>query len=115
MRFLVTYLAPASVIAEWKKTEPETRKAAEEKMQAQWKKWMSDHAKIFADFGAGVGKTKAVRSDGTSDTKNDIMLYSIVEADSHEAAAKTFEDHPHLQIPQSSIEIMEIHSLPGMK
>jgi hypothetical protein len=114
MRFLVTYLAPASVIAEWKKTEPETRKAAEEKMQAQWKKWMSDHAKIFADFGAGVGKTKAVRSGGTSDTKNDIMLYSIVEADSHEAAAKTFEDHPHLQIPQSSIEIMEIHSLPGM-
>jgi len=115
MRFLVTYLAPASVIAEWKKTEPETRKAAEEKMQAQWKKWMSDHAKIFADFGAGVGKTKAVRSGGTSDTKNDIMLYSIVEAESHEAAAKTFEDHPHLQIPQSSIEIMEIHSLPGMK
>ena len=115
MRFLVTYLAPASVIAEWKKTEPETRKAAEEKMQAQWKKWMSDHAKIFADFGAGVGKTKAVRSGSTSDTKNDIMLYSIVEAESHEAAAKTFEDHPHLQIPQSSIEIMEIHSLPGMK
>ena len=115
MRFLVTYLAPASVIAEWKKTEPETRKAAEEKMQAQWKKWMSDHAKIFAYVGAGVGKTKAVRSGGTSDTKNDIMLYSIVEAESHEAAAKTFEDHPHLQIPQSSIEIMEIHSLPGMK
>jgi hypothetical protein len=114
-RFLVTYLAPASVIAEWKKTDPETRKVAEEKMQAQWKKWMSDHAKMFADFGAGVGKTKAVTSAGTSDSKNDIMLYSIVEAESHEAAAEQFEDHPHLQIPKSSIEIMEIHALPGMK
>jgi hypothetical protein len=43
------------------------------------------------------------------------MLYSIVEAESHEAAAEQFKDHPHLQIPQSSIEIMEIHALPGMK
>jgi hypothetical protein len=43
------------------------------------------------------------------------MLYSVVEAESHEAAAKSFEAHPHLQIPQSSIEVMEIHALPGMK
>jgi hypothetical protein len=26
-----------------------------------------------------------------------------------------FEDHPHLGIPSASIEIMEIHPLPGMK
>jgi len=114
-RFLVTYLAPASVVAEWKKTDPDRRKAAEDKMQAEWKKWMNDHAKIFADIGAGVGKTKLVTSQGISDTKNDIMLYSVVEADSHEAAARSFEGHPHLQVPQSSIEIMGIHALPGMK
>jgi hypothetical protein len=114
-RFLVTYLAPASVITDWKKTDPNTRKAAEEKMQADWKKWMSDHANMFADVGAGVGKTKAVTKGGISDTKNDIMLYAVVNADSHEAAARSFESHPHLQIPQSSIEVMEIHALPGMK
>jgi hypothetical protein len=51
---------------------------------------------------------------GTSDSKNDIMLYSVVQAESHEAAAKSFEGHPHLQIPQASIEVMEIHSLQGM-
>jgi hypothetical protein len=114
-KFLVTYLAPASVIAEWKRTDPDTRKAAEEKMHAEWKKWMNDHANMFADIGAGVGKTKAVTAQGVSDSKNDIMLYSLVEAESHEAAAKSFEGHPHLQIPQSSIEIMEVHALPGMK
>jgi hypothetical protein len=114
-RFLVTYLAPASVLAEWKKTEPERRKAAEDKMRAEWKKWMNDHAKIFADIGSGVGKTKLVTSQGISDTKNDIMMYSVVEADSHEAAAKSFDSHPHLQIAQASIEIMEIHALPAMK
>ena len=31
-RFLVTYLAPASVIDDWKKTDPEKRKAAESQM-----------------------------------------------------------------------------------
>ena len=113
-KFLVTYVAPASVIDDWKKTEPAKRKEAEEKMQSEWKKWMSDHATMFVDKGAGVGKTRRVTAQGTSDTKNDIMLYAIVEAESHEAAAKTFEGHPHLQIPQSSIEVMEINPLSGM-
>lgn len=114
-KFLVTYLAPARVIDEWKKTEPEKRKAAEEKMQSEWKKWMSDHAKAFADVGAGVGKTKRVTAQDASDTRNDIMLYSIIEAASHEAAARLFVDHPHLQIPESSIEVMAINPLPAMK
>ena|SRR6516162_10197824 len=114
-KFLVTYLAPASVIAEWKQTDPDTRKAAEEQMQAQWKKSMSDHANMLADVGGGVGRTKIVTVRGASDTRNDIMLYAIVQAESHETAAKTFEGHPHLQIPQAAIAIMEIHPLPGMK
>jgi len=108
-KFLVTYLAPSSVIDEWKKTEPEQRKQSEEKMQSEWKKWMGDHKKMFADKGAGVGKTKRVTKEGTADTKNDLMLYGVVEAESHEAAARTFEGHPHLQIPKASIEVMEIN------
>ena len=113
-KFLVTYLAPASVIDDWKKTEPKQRKEAEEKMQSEWKKWMGEHMSMFADKGAGVGKTKRVTAQGTNDARNDIMLYGIVDAESHEAAAKTFEGHPHLQIPQASIEIMEINPLHGM-
>jgi hypothetical protein len=113
-KFLVNYLAPASIIDDWKNTDPEKRKDAEQKMQAEWKKWMSDHAKMFVDKGAGVGKTKRVTVQGASGARNDIMLYAVVEAESHEAAAKAFEGHPHLQIPQSSIEVMEINPLSGM-
>lgn len=112
-KFLVTYLAPTSVIDEWKQTEPEKRKEAEEKMQGEWKKWMGDHSRLFADTGAGVGKTKRVTGQGVADTRNDIMLYSVVEAESHNAAAKQFEGHPHLQIPRSSIEVMEINPMHG--
>jgi hypothetical protein len=112
-RFLVTYLAPASIIDDWKKSDPETRKAAEAQMQGDWKKWMTNHAGIFVDKGAGVGKTRRVTAQGGANGKNDIMLYAVVQAESHEAASKMFEDHPHLRIPQASIEIMEISPLPG--
>jgi hypothetical protein len=101
------------VIEEWKKTDAEKRKAAESQMQSDWKKWMTDHAAIFVDKGAGVGKTRRVTGQGSAAGRNDIMLYGIVQAESHEAASKMFEDHPHLGIPQASIEIMEIHALPG--
>lgn len=112
-KFLVLYLIPQSVLADWSKTDPDKRKAAEEKMRGEWNEWMHNHAKILADT-AACGKTKRVSSSGTSDTKNDIHLYSVVEAESQEAAAKSFEGHPHLQIPQSSIEVMEIRPIAGM-
>ena len=111
-RFLVLYLVPADVLAGWAKTDPATKKAAEQKMQSDWGRWMGDHAKIIT-VTEGAGKTKVVTSAGIRDTKNDIMLYSFVEADSHEAAAKAFEGHPHLQIPQSSIEVMEVRAMTG--
>ena len=50
-KFLVLYTAPASVIDEWLKTPAEKRKGAEEKMMQDWKNWMTDHAKLFADKG----------------------------------------------------------------
>ena len=74
---------------------------------------MSEHADMIISTEAG-GKTKRVSASGVSDTKNDIILCSFVEAPSHEAAAKAFENHPHLQIPQSSIEVMAVRPMSGM-
>jgi hypothetical protein len=112
-KFLVLYLAPSTVLAEWGKTDPAVKKDAEEKMRAEWQRWMSEHAKMITSTEA-AGKTKAVTSGAISDTKNDIMLYSVVEAENHEVAAKAFAQHPHLQIPQSSIQVMEIRALTPM-
>ncbi len=112
-RFLALYLIPAKVIEDWSKTDPDKRKAAEEKMMAEWKKWMSEHATMVTHTEA-AGKTKRASLGGVSDMNNDIHLYSFVQADSHEGAARLFETHPHLQIPQSSIEIMEVRPLTGV-
>src|SRR5262245_28613231 len=81
---------------EWSKTDPNDRKAAEEKMRGEWGNWMSTHSKMIISTDVG-GKTKRVTSSGISETKNDIILYSIVEAESDEAAAKACENHPHFR------------------
>jgi hypothetical protein len=112
-RFLALYLVPAQVMLDWARTDPETRKAAEEKMRLEWQQWMGDHAPMIVITEA-AGKTRSVASDGVSDIGNDIILYSIVEAESHDIAAEAFKRHPHLQIPRSSIQVTEIRPLGAM-
>jgi len=109
-KFVALYCIPASVLADWAKTNPETRKAEEEKMKAEWQKWMEEHAQMIT-LTEACGKTKRITQSGISDFKNDICLYAFIEAESHEAAAKIFENHPHLKIPNSSIEVMAVRAM----
>ena len=111
-RFLVLYLVPPEVVENWKQTDAAIRQPAEEKMRADWGAWMQKHAAAVSGTEA-AGKTKHVTASGVADTKNDIMLHAFVEAPSHEDAAKMFDNHPHLTIPQSSIEIMEVRPMGG--
>jgi hypothetical protein len=112
-KFLVLFLAPASVVDDWRKTDPAIRAEAEQKMREDWMKWTRDHGSMILSTEAGGG-TKLVTPSGLSDIRNDIMLFSMIEAESHEAAAKAFEDHPHLRIPQASIQVMYVRPMGGM-
>jgi hypothetical protein len=111
-RFLVLFQVPPDVIDRWKATDAETRKPAEDKMRADWDAWMQRHASVVSGTEAG-GRTKRVTADGVADVRNAIMLHCFVEASSHDEAARIFADHPHLTIPQSSIEIMESRTMGG--
>src|SRR6202162_3912724 len=77
-QFLVLYLVPTHVLASWAKTDPATKKAAEQKMQSDWQRWMSDHAKMIT-LTEAAGKTKAVTSAGIGGNNNDNTLDYIVE------------------------------------
>ena len=113
-KFLALYLIPTDVMADWAKTDPAIRKPAEEKMQAEWGRWMAQHSSMIT-LTQAAGKTKSITAAaGVGDIKNDIILYSIVEAETHDAAARIFVNHPHLTIPQSSIQVMEVRNMgPG--
>jgi hypothetical protein len=46
-------------------------------------------------MGGPLGKTKKVTQRGIDDVSNDMGAFTVVRADSHEAAAKLFDKHPH--------------------
>jgi hypothetical protein len=63
-------------------------------------KRMDDKKASLADRGAPVGKNKPIDTNGIKDGENDVCGYSIVEAESADAAAKIFgKDRPFLQMP----------------
>ncbi len=112
-KFLVLFLTPIEVMEGWMKTSPEERKTLEAKMKDEWDAWMKNNADSFVEEPAGAGKTKIVTGAGIADARNDVMMWGIVQAASPDQAALVFKDHPHLQIPESSIELMEINPLMG--
>jgi hypothetical protein len=111
-QFMVLYMASGAGFEKMMRTStPEQRK----KGMDAWMKWMNANKTSIVEGGAPLGKTKRVDSNGASNTKNDIGGYSVVQAESHDAAAKIFDkEHPHLQIPGAWIEIVEIMPVPGM-
>jgi hypothetical protein len=111
-KFMVLYMASR---VEFEKMMKNSTPEQQKKGMDAWMKWMSKHKKSLVDGGAPLGKTKRVDAKGSSGTKNDIGGYSIVQAQSHDAAAKLIgKDHPHLQMPGAWIEIVEIMRIPGM-
>lgn len=104
------YLAPSAMMAEWMKKPEAERKDEEAKMRGEWNAWTAAHAGMIKETNA-TGKTKRVSKAGAVDASNDLMLYSIIEAESPEAAAAVFADHPHFGIPDATIEIMPIRPM----
>ena len=99
---------PHTGLDDWMKLPEDERKAQETAMQAEWNSWMEKH-KDHLQESAGVGRPKKITTTGIEDARNDIMMYSFVEADSLEAAAEMFKDHPHFGIPGGWIEVMSVN------
>lgn len=106
-KFLVFYLIPQQTMAEWKNIDPKQREASEKKMMDDWDKWCTDRAEMILSTEVG-GQTKRATAGAVADMKNDIVVFSFVKGDSHDAVMQEFLTHPHLQIPNASIEVMEV-------
>jgi hypothetical protein len=110
-KFMAVYIGSAT---------PEQRaefQADQETIQAgmeAWGKWMQDHQAAIVDSGGPLGKTKRADQSGIADRSNQLTGYVIVQAESHEEAARMFEGHPHFAIfPGEAVEIMECLPIPG--
>lgn len=110
MKFLVTYQMRHTGLDDWMALPEAERKAQEAAMQSEWNAWMAEHKDSIVET-AGVGKPKRVTVGGSEDSRNDIMMYSFVEAESIDAAAELFKKHPHFGIPGAWIEVMLVNKL----
>jgi hypothetical protein len=115
--FLAIYIGTDAALAKakWDELSDAERKANEEAGMKAWMEWGARHASSIVAHGAPLGKTKRAAADGITDIKNAMTAYVIVRAESHEAAAKLFENHPHFSIFfGDSVEIMECLPMPTL-
>jgi hypothetical protein len=115
-KFLAIYIGTATALekSEWSKLDKQEREKRDAAGIKAWGDWGTAHAGAIVDQGSPLGKTKRAAPQGITEIKNSMTGYVIVQAESHEAAARMFEGHPHFtSFPGDSVEIMECLPMPG--
>jgi hypothetical protein len=98
----------------WNALPESERQAKQKEGIAAWKAWAEKHHAVIVGMGGPLGKTKKVTQHGVEDTSNEMGAYMVVRAESDEAAARLFDNHPHFTIfPGESVEVMPVLPIPG--
>jgi hypothetical protein len=114
-KFLAVYTGSPDAFKKFQKQFPdvEQRKAREKAGIDGWMQWVSTHQKSIVEIGAPLGKTKRIAATGISDIRNNIAGFTVVQAETHEAAATLFLKHPHFTLfPGDAVEVMECLPMP---
>jgi hypothetical protein len=107
-KYLVQYMAKEDDFREVMAEAASSTPQQQEEFNREWEGWMKSKDGVV-DMGAALGKTKRVTPEGVSDTRNQVGGYSIVEAESHEEAARKMQDSPHFKMmPRGWIDVMEV-------
>jgi hypothetical protein len=113
-QFMAIYLGSPGARAEWNALSEGERKQREATGMQQWRDWATRNGSSIVDGGGPLGKTKRADKGGIADVRNSMAAYVIVRAESHEAAAALFKNHPHFTVfPGEAVEIMECLPVPA--
>ncbi len=116
-KFLAIYRGePSKGDSEWDKLSKEEGQKRIQQGMESWGRWMQENSGSVVDIGGPLGKTLQVDKKGVAPIINRDCGYVILEAATHEEAAKKFLNHPHFSIfPGENVEIMECLPIPGQK
>ena len=113
-RYLAVFTGTPEGMEAFRNLPEAERKQKEMAGVAAWRKWATDHQSSIIEMGGPLGRTKRVTESGIADVRNNLGAFTVVEADSQEAAARMFENHPHFTIfPGDGVEVMEVLPIPG--
>jgi hypothetical protein len=84
-------------------------------VMGEWNTWAGRVGDGMVDFGTPLAGGVRVSPDGTSSSTREVAGYSIIEAESIDAALELAQSHPHLKMPGGcEIEVHEAQAIPGM-
>ena len=103
--YLVLYHMPMSFMDMARNADPAEMKAG---MEA-WMAWFGRCGDQLVDMGTQLSEGRRLTSAGSSPSERNLACYSIVRAESVEAAEALLADHPHLTwSPDCEIEVHEM-------
>jgi hypothetical protein len=109
-KFLVLYLSETSAAEMMANATPEQAKAG---MEA-WMQWSNRAGSAIVDLGMPLGNPTQIAASSSGASKSKVSGYSIVQADSMDAARKVLNGHPHTMMPGNTIDLLEFLPMPGM-
>jgi hypothetical protein len=113
-RYLAVFTGSASAMASWEALSAQERQQRQAQGMAAWQRWATDHAACILEMGGPLSRTKKISQSGIADIRNNLSAFTVIEAESHETAAKLFVNHPHFTLfPGDGVEVMEILAIPS--
>lgn len=109
-KYLVLYKSTQSASEQMANATPEQVKASMEK----WIEWKENlDSSIGFEWGMPVQAVSEVTSAGMQDGHSPVSGYAIMDGD-RATIAEALQSHPHLKRDGSSIDLLEMLSMPGM-
>jgi hypothetical protein len=112
-KYMVLYRSAIPATEQMAVSDPEAAKAGME----LWMTWAGRVGDAMADMGSPLGSVLTVTASGSSAKPSSPFIggFSVLEADSVDAAKQLLDDHPHFHAPgEPSIEVLEFLPIPGM-
>jgi len=106
-KFMVLYIAPVTAESQMNVSPEATRKGME-----PWMAWFAKAGSAVVDGGAPLGKAAHVGQAHQAHSGRFVTGYSVVQANDAEAVMTLLKGHPHLMMPEGSIEVHEMLAMP---
>lgn len=114
-RFLAVYTMKHEDLVQFRGRPKEEQDTVDAIGLPQWAEWEKKNAASIVNRGGMVGKTTRVTKEGVTEGVNGFCGYVIVEAESAEAAAQLFVDHPHITVfPGDGVDVMPFLTEPDL-
>jgi hypothetical protein len=112
--YLAIFTGSPEALGDWQALSAQELARRQAEGAKAWQAWVQKNRAAIVMMGGPLGRTKRISASGIADIRNNMSAYALVQAESHEAAAKLFEGHPHFTIfPGDGVEVMAVLPIPS--